>query len=56
MTRATEIRKQLAATRREMKALGIKRLSTMNRLDDQTYHWNRQLERLKLELERLTQK
>ncbi len=51
MSESTVIRRQIADTKRTMKSLGIKRLSTMNRLDDQTYYWNRQLERLKLSLE-----
>ena len=52
MKRSTEIRRQLAAIRREMRERGIKTVSCFNGgLDDGTYRANSQLYRLKVELE-----
>ena len=52
MKRSTEIRRQLADTRREMRERGIKTVSCFNGgLDDGTYRANAQLYRLKIELE-----
>ena len=52
MKRSTEIRRQLADTRREMRERGIKTVSCFNGgLDDGTYRANSQLYRLKVELE-----
>ena len=52
MKRSTEIRKQLTATRREMRERGIRTISCFNGgLDDGTYRANAQLYRLKIELE-----
>ena len=50
--KATEIRKQLAALRHEMRERGIKTVSCFNGgLDDGTYRANSLLFRLKLELQ-----
>ena len=57
MKRSTEIRRQLADTRREMRERGIKTVSCFNGgLDDGTYRANSQLYRLKIELENALQK
>ena len=57
MKRSTEIRRQLADTRREMRERGIRTISCFNGgLDDGTYRANAQLYRLKIELENALQK
>ena len=57
MKRSTEIRRQLADTRREMRERGIRTISCFNGgLDDGTYRANSQLYRLKIELENALQK
>lgn len=51
MKQSTEIRRQLADTRREMRERGIKTVSCFNGgLDDGTYRANSQLYRLKIAL------
>jgi hypothetical protein len=50
--KSTEIRKQIRATRQEMRERGIKTVSCFNGgLDDGTYRANSLLFRLKLELQ-----